>query len=588
MAKKHRLFYPSFDEFPSVSRDEWWQALTSHSPNSRTTTHHSDDDIVFLPINTEAQLPPFDTTHYPAHPSACAIEACVTQSPDRERLQSLAHLKVSGLYGLDKYITQALPLLPALDHPFSLLSTKTDDSSQDKLLPYLHYLRDAGSKGRPVQGTIYLPITHWSQWQANQPNLGPLAKLMNEISDLPALRVLAVGGDTFHAWGASAVDELAMTLSGWVAYCDQLTDLGVSVEEIMVRTEITLSSGTDFFLDLAKFRALPSLIDKIKEAYGITAHHAGRPCLRVVPGVLNKTFYDPDSNILRNTTEALAAMLGGAATLALQPHDFLYSSSGSFGERIAIQGYHVLRHEAHIGKVEDPAAGSYFVEDITRQLVEKSWETFLEFEDQGGFEKLLRDGMLQARCQRHLQAQTDQVSRQKKVLVGATRYTNALERAAGEYDVSIVRLATSYERIRNTMDRQTGEGKVRPTVHLWIQQPMSSAAVINQRVNYVKDLLTSVGLAYEEHRFTNEEEYTAAQLSGAHPIGLIFCGTDAFYEATVASLLKTHHQPSVCRYVAGGSEAVEEVVRRAGGSGVVGIGHDVVSALEQISKQAKL
>ena len=579
--KAHRI-QNEFDEFSSVSRREWLSAIANYQSDTDVASDQVDQSIAFSAINTDEQLPPLGDKINLIQETFSVIEVAMSQLPDREILRSLVLLGVNGLYLPDRHLAKAVSLLSEFDHPFNLLSVEVSELALG-VVPYLRYLRDMVGNNHPVRGTVYHPVTRWSQWQKGNPDIKSLVKLMNEVSDLPTVRVLAVSGDAFHAMGASVVDELAMTLSWWVAYCDQLTDLGVTMEEVLTRTEITLATGAGFFLDLAKFRAMRFLIDKVKDAYIPEVDDSGQPLLRTVSGMRNKTFYDPDSNILRNTTEALAARLGGVDTLSLQSHDFLYPPSGDFGERIAIQGNNILHHEAHIGKVYDPAAGSYFVEDITRQLVEKSWGVFLCFENQGGFQKLVSDGTLTSRCQQHLKTQVDQVARQKRVLVGATRYTNALESAAIPYDDVPPRLAAAFEQIRNTIDQQLARGEARPIVLLWIQQDSSSVTVINQRVNYVKDLLTSVGFAYEEYLFTTVERYESAEVPNIHPAGVIFCGTDSFYKSEVAFLFKTDHQSSVCWYVAGGSPAVEESVGQAGG-GVVGIGRDVISILEQMIK----
>ena len=170
-----------------------------------------------------------------------------------------------------------------------------------------------------MSGAIYLPLARLNHWQTDLPDLNALNELTHETSDLVNLSTITVRGDAFEPWGASATDELALTLSWWVAYCDQLTDLGLSIETILACTELSLSTDADYFIGLAKFRALRYLINKIAQAYGVAENAGARPRVRAVSGLRNKTYYDPDSNLLRNTTEALACLLGGVDTLSLHP-----------------------------------------------------------------------------------------------------------------------------------------------------------------------------------------------------------------------------------------------------------------------------
>ena len=378
------------------------------------------------------------------------------------------------------------------------------------------------------------------------------------------------------------MEELAITLSWWVAYCDSLTDAGVSIEEVFTRTEITLATGGDFFPDLTKFRAMRALISKVAEAYQIRSAPEAQPFLRAISGKLNKTLYDPDGNILRNTTEALAAILGGADSLCLQPHNFLYNSSDEFGLHLAIQSYNVLRYEAHVMRVHDPAAGSYFIEDITRQLVENGWKLFLSFEEQGGFHRLLNAGLLHARFQERLTTLKHRVATQQKTIVGSNRYTNPLERITSSYDELPTRLAASFEKIRLLMDERVRQGHQRPIIPLWIQQELdtSQTGIVNQRVNYTKDLLTSLGIAYEEHSISMATDFAFLPSTKSGIAGAIFCGTNAFYQSTVVELCEQRKYNSQM-LIAGGSQEVIERIRQVGGQ-VIGVGHDVVSAIEAL------
>ena len=574
-----------FDEFPSVSRDEWLGMFAHSRPSSSVVPDPSDHNVVFSAVNTEEQLPPIDDEEDPTPQIGCLLEVPLTRTPDRGVLNGLVQSGAKGLRISDHDMPETIRILPELDHPFSWLSLEANSLTSDSLPSYWDYLREITDRHGPVRGTVYSPVARIAHWQNDSSTLDSLVALLKEVTDLPTVHVVTVPGDVFYEQGASAIDQLAMVLSWWVAYCDQLTDVGITIEDVLARTEITLATGTDFFVDMAKFRAMRVLVNKIAEAYGADAKHYRRPTLRMVSGMFNKTLYDPDSNILRNTTEALAAVLGGAHVLSLRPHDFLYPPSGDFGSRLTTQVYNILEHEAHASQVHDPAAGSFFIEDITRQLVERSWETFLSYEQQGGFQKLLRTGSLDVRCQQHRTALFNQVATQQRIVVGANRYTNALEQVAVAYDESPQRAVASFETLRYTVDQRVARGDARPTVALWIQQEASAVGLINQRVNYVKDLLTSVGFAYEERTMVVVEDFMPVEASDTPPSGVVFCGTDAFYESTVTTLCKQENAPYIL--VAGGSRVVAETIRQAGGRGAVGVGYDVISLLAPLIEPTK-
>lgn len=564
-----------FSEFPSVSPEQWAQKATETVQPAKTSLEHP--EVIFSLINTADQLPPMASRGplpWASHPVQVEVKPNGPLNPTTA--QTLVQSGVSALCLSGRHLTATLATLRAMD-TFPGVSLEVVQNDPTTWADYLAYFREAN---KTTRGTLYHPSTRWATWVAGQESPDALAELVRETQDLPTVRVIAINGDAFHRRGASTVDELAMTLSWLAAYSDELSERGVSPDTLLARTEITLATGSDFYLDLAKFRALRVLVDKVAEAHGLASDSYSFPLFRAVSGTRNKTLYDPDSNILRNTTEGLAALLGGVDTVSLLPHDFLYSTSAEFGQRMATNVYNILRHEAHVTAVADPAAGSYFLEDITRQLVEKGWQLFLDFEAQGGFAQLLRNGIIEERCERYAKAQIEQVNQQKKIVVGANRYANGREEVAVAYDSSVERWAASFEELRQRMDQRVARGEPRLRLQLWVQRDASSAALINQRAHYVKDLLAAVGLSYEEHAIQHSEDFvpTSADL---HLVGYIFCGTNAFYTTTVVPILANSPEDKRARWIVGGDTSTAQTVRQAGGNGVLAIGQEVVFLLKQ-------
>ena len=426
-----------------------------------------------------------------------------------------------------------------------------------------------------MSGAIYLPLAHLSHWQTGSPDWRALQEITHETSDLVNISTITVRGDQFEQWGGGAINELALTLSWWVAYCDQLTDLGLPIETTLARTELSLSTDADYFIGLAKFRALRCLIVKIAQAYGVANDLSARPRIRAVSGVRNKTFYDPDVNLLRNTTEALASLLGGVDTLSLIPHDFLSASPDPFGIRMVSNTYQVLHHEAQLGKVADPAAGSYFIENLTGQLVEKAWQQFLDWEDQGGFIELLKNGTLEAHCRARANQQSNAFRTHRRVLVGATRYGNAPEQSSEPLDATTDRWALPFEKIRNSIDQVVVQGKSRPVIGLCVQP---GAPVASQRKNYVQDILVCLGIAAKEISTTE----LPASIEDSLLVATVFCGTDAYYLTTVVDILQANPDVAYPRWIAGGSAETIQQLRQAGGSGALGIGHDLITLIEPL------
>ncbi len=559
----------SHPTFASVDEDTWRSAVAkAEQPLEKTI-----NGLRFSAINTSSDLPPpapHNQTKSPPRFGTLEVTLPTPLSPALRK--TLLATQASGWKINPPDLSTLLTWHSANQSLFARLSIEPTEPDFD-LSDYLAYLRE--QPGTSTSGAIYLPLAHLNYWQTDSPDLPALNELTHETSDLVNLSTITVRGDQFGQWGAPATDELALTLSWWVAYCDQLTDLGLSIETILARTELSLSTDADYFIGLAKFRALRYLIVEIAQAYGVVEDAAARPRVRAVSGLRNKTYYDPDVNLLRNTTEALTSLLGGVDTLALVPHDFLSASPDPFGIRMVSNTYQILRHEAQLGKVADPAAGSYFIENLTGQLVEKGWQQFLAWEDQGGFIKLLKGGTLEAHCRAPANQAANAFRTHRRVLVGATRYGNAPERSSEPFNTSIDRDALPFERIRNTIDQRVAQGQARPLIGVVVQP---GNAVANQRKNYVRDALVCLGVTSQE--FPPNE--LSESVDTPPLIAIVFCGTDAYYQTTVIDALRNHPNAPYPCWIAGGSDETIQQVRQAGGDGVLGIGHDLIALIEPL------
>jgi methylmalonyl-CoA mutase len=119
---------------------------------------------------------------------------------------------------------------------------------------------------------------------------------------------------------------------------------------------------------------------------------SARMNIHCVTSELNKTVDDPFTNMLRTQTEAMSAIIGGTDSLTVQPYDISFRKPDEFSERIARNQQLILKKESYFDKVVDPAAGSYYIENLTNMIAENAWKLFLEIEDQGGFLCALRSG----------------------------------------------------------------------------------------------------------------------------------------------------------------------------------------------------
>ncbi|GAB3490814.1 hypothetical protein GCM10027341_03020 [Spirosoma knui] len=281
------------------------------------------------------------------------------------------------------------------------------------------------------------------------------AQITRQLAGSPQFRTVCVNSHPFHNAGATATQELAFTFARLSDAYDQLTEAGLIAEEFAPKTLISVSVGTSYFMEIAKLRALRVLWQRFIGAYGTSN-------VSVMVHAQTSTFYDatatPYTNLLRATTEAMAAVMGGCDVLTIHPYDTVlghraHEPLSDFSERIARNVSLLLTEESYLGKVADPAAGSYYVEILTSQLVTAAWTLFLDVEKQGGYTKAMENGFIPGEIDKSYQAKVEAVE-SGKVLVGVNKFrfdagntpvTQQENRTGFNTDLPNRRLAESFE-----------------------------------------------------------------------------------------------------------------------------------------------
>lgn len=247
---------------------------------------------------------------------------------------------------------------------------------------------------------IYLnfdPITTAAQkgsWKSGVNQLKIGIESAKYLSHYKGLRVFSVGANEYHNCGAGAVSELGLALAQAHEYIVNLLENGVSIDDASAQIKIDLASGRDYFTELAKFRAIRILWSKMISAYSPKHDCSKSIIVKSYTSSFWNTVYDAHNNMLRATTQAMSAALGGADIISVTPYDSAWKNGDEFSKRVARNVQLLLKEESYFDKVIDPAAGSYFIENLTNELAEKAWTKFQKIEKKGGFLSLLESGNL--------------------------------------------------------------------------------------------------------------------------------------------------------------------------------------------------
>jgi methylmalonyl-CoA mutase len=261
-----------------------------------------------------------------------------------------------------------------------------------------------------------------------------LADLVKESATVPGMKCLVPSGAIASNAGAGPVAELAFVLALGNEYMAALTARGIKPESAARTMKFTFGIGPDFFPEIAKLRAARMLWAVIVRAWGPKQDDAALMHIHSVTGRWNKTLYDPHVNMLRTQTEAMSAVLGGAGSITVEPFDAVFRHADEFSERIARNQQLLLAEESHLDKVADPAAGSYYLEELTSMMAHEAWKLFLEIEDEGGFLQSLRNGTIQGKIGAAADLRKGDVARRKEILLGTNQYPAFGEHTAPAHD----------------------------------------------------------------------------------------------------------------------------------------------------------
>lgn len=253
--------------------------------------------------------------------------------------------------------------------------------------------------------------------------------LFSAANDLELqLRILRINASPIREAGGTAVQELAYLLGVASEWCTLLGD-SLPVSELANRIHLACTTGTSFFTEIAKMRALRLLMPLVYQAYGLDIKLIQPIYLESQSSMWDHSGLDTEVNLLRGTTQATAAIVAGCDELHISPYDALLGHATTRGLRLALNSSHILQHEAHLNRVVDPARGSYFIESLTQQMARTAWAEFKEIESQGGMLSVLESGYFQGRISESRALKKKHVAAREKVLVGSNGYVDTSKEA---------------------------------------------------------------------------------------------------------------------------------------------------------------
>ncbi len=264
--------------------------------------------------------------------------------------------------------------------------------------------------------------------------------LIAATAALPEYRVINVNALTLNNAGAYIYQELGYALAWGNEYMNQLTEAGVPAATVAKKIKFNFGISSNYFLEIAKFRAGRMLWADIVNSYLAEGDCkcAAQMKVHAETSSFNLTIFDSYVNLLRTQTEAMSAALAGVDSMTVVPFDKAYETPNDFSERLARNQQLLLKEESHFDKVIDPAAGSYYIENLTVSIAKQAWDLFLAVEDEGGFYAAVKAGKVQEAVNASNKARHEAVAKRKEILLGTNQYPNFTELAGDKRPLEAV------------------------------------------------------------------------------------------------------------------------------------------------------
>lgn len=584
--------------FPAVSREAWKQKAIEDLKGAdfdRRLVWKTYEGIAVQPFytkeDTEGNILPSEVLHLPETKQRSwvnYIEISVTNAAEANKTaHKMLYFDATGIVFNLKNAAQTDPavLLQGLSPEKLNISFKTEKPSVEFLKKYFSYCESQNIPLSKINGFYESDVLESYSTKGEAPDFISCAQIVETTAKAPGFYGLTIRSHAFADSGANTAQEIAFTCNKLIDYITELSENSpLSTEVLLQNVLLHTATGGDYFFEISKIRAFRLLFQTIAKTYGVS-----NTVVKILSssGLWTKSLFDPNVNMLRNTTEAMSSIIGGCDALLIQPHDSSYQLATDFSRRIALNLSNLLKEEAYLDKVTDPAAGSYYLENLTTDLAEKAFDIFKQIEAAGGFTQAFGAGTITEAVEKSRKQKEADITSRRKVFVGTNKYPNLkeniavteIEELAEESSLLQPQRATrAFDTLRLTTIKQFKETGFVPKVYLAC---FGNLAMRKARATFAAEFFGVAGFEImgEFVQDSIEKAATAAAQSAGDLI--VMCAADPDYEAEAAAFATTFKAlaPDKHLVVAGWPETIVDSLKEAGVDSFIHMKVNAIDAL---------
>ena len=460
----------------------------------------------------------------------------------------------------------------------------------------VEYYRQCGFNLENIRGSInYDPIEKELFAGKVQENCTEVMKaLIEATSATPKIRCIAVNSNKLNNAGAYIAQELGYALAWGNEYLCTATEAGIPIDAIAKNIKFNMGISSNFFMEIAKFRAARMLWAKIVEQYQPQCKCSCKMIIHAETSQFNLTLFDSYVNMLRTQTEAMSAAIAGVESITVTPYDTVYEEPTDFAMRIAKNQQLILKHESHLNKVADPAGGSYYIESLTASIANEAWKQFLAIENEGGLHKAVKEGKVQADIEKTAESRRTALAKRKEILLGTNQYPNFSELSESKRPKSAVcgcgchseekqaltiatkRLAEEFEQLR----LQTEESGRRPKAFMLT---IGNLAMRQARAQFSCNFLATAGYEVIDNLgFKSVDEGVKAALEANADI-VVICSSDDEYAEYAIPAYEAISDKAI--FIVAGAPACMPELQQAGIENFIHVRVNVLDTLRELNKK---
>lgn len=470
-----------------------------------------------------------------------------------------------------------------------VLSTKAVGFAKD----FFAFVEDNINNNKNLRGYFDLGIisNYLTTGIVNVKEFDTLVNLVKLWKDYPNFKTITISGTAFLDSGSNQVQEIAYTLNSLVYLIEQCLDRDLDVQSVFNSLHVQLAIGSEYFVEIGKFRAFNSLLHEIAKKYGVKEF---KHALTAKTSIWSKSVTDAHTNLLRATTEVMSAILGNVDGVLIDPYDKEFNETSDFSNRIATNISTILKEESYFGKVANPVDGSYYIEEVSTKIAEKALELFKAIEAQDGFYKAFESEFIQQQIAEIRQEKIKLISQRRLPMVGVNKYPNLMETvpskilASGATVNSKVltprRASLEIEALRKVTEQIVDKTKKRPIVEL---TSFGNLTMRKARAAFSYDFIGVSGFQVLQEKSYSDAEQAAESSAKSDSDVVVICSSDPDYDESALVFVQVFRTLNTDKVLllAGNPVNIMDTLTASGLDGCINLKSDIIQTIADVQKK---